>query len=128
MACTISCLCSHIVLSQNVTFENNTLLIDLPENAYENEQRYCIVIAQPIPDTTTISADVAITIGGDTTTVYPLVNNNCANIQAYQVATRTKYPTQVATNIGEVVFKLIQNINCFKCGSNAAAALPIGGE
>lgn len=124
--CTISCLCNHIVLSQSVTFEDDTLLIDLPAGSYENGEKYCIVVAQPIPTETTIAADVAITIGGDTTTTYPLVNNNCVNVQAYQVATRTKYPTKVATNIGEGVFKLIYNINCFKCNnSNAAQALPI---
>lgn len=124
--CTISCLCNHIVLSQSVTFEDDLLLIDLPAGSYENGARYCIVIAQDIPVETTIAADVALTIGGDTTITYPLVNSNCSNIQAYQLTTRTKYPTTVATNIGEGVFKLIDNINCFRCNrGNAATALPI---
>lgn len=124
--CTISCLCNHIVLSQSVTFEDDLLLIDLPAGSYENGARYCIVIAQDIPIETTIAADVALTIGGDTAITYPLVNSNCSNIQAYQLTTRTKYPTTVATNIGEGVFKLIDNINCFRCNrGNAAAALPI---
>ena len=124
--CTISCLCNHIVLSQSVTFEDDLLLIDLPAGSYENGARYCIVIAQDIPVETTIAADVALTIGGDTAITYPLVNSNCSNIQAYQLTTRTKYPTTVATNIGEGVFKLIDNINCFRCNrGNAAAALPI---
>ena len=83
--CTISCLCNHIVLSQSVTFEDDLLLSDLPAGSYENGARYCIVIAQDIPVETTIAADVALTIGGDTAITYPLVNSNCSNIQAYQL-------------------------------------------
>lgn len=123
--CGITCLCNHIVLSQSVTFEDDTLLINLPAGAYENGEKYCLVIAQPIPTETTIAADVAITIGTDTTTTYPLVNNNCTNVQACQISTRTKYPTRVATNIGEGVFKLLGNINCVKCLNYGAPALPI---
>lgn len=129
MACSgIQCLCSHIVISQSVTYSNNVLTIDLPAGAYENGGTYCLVIAQDIPTDTTIAADVAITIGGDTTTTYPLVNNNCTNIQAYQIQTRVKYPTIVSTNIGEGVFKLSNNINCVRCNRNSAAALPIQSE
>ena len=130
--CQISCLCNHIVLSQSVTFTDGNLVINLPAGAYENGEKYCLVIAQSIPTETTIAADVVITIG-DGTTTYPLVNNNCTNIQAYQLSTRTKYPTSVATNIGEGVFKLLGNINCVRCNNNGPTALPIqtaatGGE
>ena len=122
--CNSNCLCSHIVLSQSVSFTDGALVINIPAGAYENGGKYCIVIAQEIPTDTTIAADVVITIGTDTTT-YPLVNSNCTNIQAYQISTRTKYPTTVATNIGEGVFKLIKNINCIRCNNNGPAALPI---
>ena len=125
MSCNIQCLCNHIVISQNVSFTNNQLQINLPEGSYENNEKYCLVIAQDIPADTTIAADVVITIGDDTENTYALVNNNCVNIQAYQVSSRTKYPTKVATNIGEGVFKLCQNINCVRCNNNGAAALPI---
>lgn len=123
--CKISCLCSHIVLSQEITFADGALTINLPAGAYENGGRYCLVIAQDIPVETTIAADVVITIGDDDTTTYPLVNNNCTNVQACQISTRTKYPTTVFTNIGEGVFKLNQNINCTRCNNNGPAALPI---
>ena len=127
MACpNVSCLCNHMVLSQSVTFTDDTLLIDLPAGAYENGEKYCIVIAQDIPVETTIAADVAITIGGDTATTYPLVNYNCTNVQACQITPRTRYATRVFTNIGEGVFKLLGNLNCFNCHrSGAAPALPI---
>lgn len=127
MACpNVSCLCNHLILSQSVTFADDTLLIDLPAGAYENGEKYCIVVAQDIPEDTTIAADVAITIGGDTATTYPLVNNNCTNVQACNISTRTRYATRVFTNIGSGVFKLLGNLNCFNCRrNNAAASLPI---
>lgn len=127
MACSnVSCLCKHLILSQSVSFTDGTLLIDLPAGSYENGEKYCIVVAQEIPAETTIVADVAITIGGDTTTTYPLVNSNCTNVQACGINSRTRYATRVFTNIGEGVFKLLGNINCFNCcRSNAAPALPI---
>ena len=59
MACKTSCrLCSHLVLSQSVTFANDTLTINIPAGAYQNGEKYCIVVAQSIPDTTTINAPV----------------------------------------------------------------------
>ena len=127
MACSnVSCLCKHLILSQSVSFTDGTLLIDLPAGSYENGEKYCIVVAQEIPVETTIAADVAITIGGDTTTTYPLVNSNCTNVQACGINSRTRYATRVFTNIGEGVFKLLGNINCFNClRTNAAPALPI---
>lgn len=128
MACGIANLCNHAVLSQSVTFADNTLLIDLPTGAYENGERYCLIIAQDIPTDTTIAADVAITIGGQTTPTYPLTNNNGTNVQAYQIRSRMRYPTTVATNIGEGVFKLTGNINCIRCNNNGAAALPVTTE
>lgn len=127
MACSnIGCLCRHIVFSQAVTFADGVLSINLPAGAYENGEKYCIVITQDIPVETTIAADVVITIGDDTTTTYPLVNNNCTNVQACSIVPRTRYATRVFTNIGEGVFKLLGNINCSTCGrSNAAPSLPI---
>jgi hypothetical protein len=102
------------------------LLIDLPASSYENGEKYCIVIAQDIPTDTTIAADVAITIGGNTEITYPLVNSDCTNVQACGITSRTRYATRVATNIGEGVFKLLGNVNCNRCRSNnAAPALPI---
>lgn len=127
MACSnIGCLCSHLVFSQDVTFANDTLTINLPNQTYENGEKYCIVIAQEIPSDTTIAATVVCTIGDDTTE-YPLVNSNCTNVSAYQLTTRTRYATRVYTNIQSGVFKLLANLNCLNCScrSNAAASLPI---
>ena len=127
MACSnIGCLCNHLVFSQSVSFTDNTLTVNIPAGSYENGEKYCIVIAQEIPTTTTIGSDVVITIGDDTTE-YPLVNSNCTNINAYQLSTRTRYATRVYTNIQSGVFKLLTNLNCCncQCSSGAAPLLPI---
>ena len=127
MACSgVSPLCNNVVLSQAVTFATDTLTINLPAGSYANGQKYCIVIAQPIPAATTINANVVITIGTDTTTTYPLVNCDGTNVQAAALATRTRYATRVATNIGSGVFKLLSNINCNICRCNTGSpALPV---
>ena len=126
MACANNyCLCDRLIISDSVTFEDNTLLIDIPAGAYENREKYCLIIAQDIPADTTISASVSITIGGNTETTYPLVNPNCTNVSAYQIHSRTKYATRVCTNIQSGIFKLIEPINCYNCSSSGAPALPI---
>lgn len=119
-------LCSHLIFSESVTFTDPNLIINIPEGSYGNGERYCLVVGQDIPTTTTIAATVGITIGDDTT-IYPLVNTNCTNVGACALASRSVYPVRVVTNIQSGVFKLIENISC--CSScrysNAAPALPI---
>ena len=100
-------LCNKLVLSQGITFANNTLVVNLPANAYGNGQKYCIVLAQSIPDTTVINAPVVFTIGTDTTTTYPFVNCDCTPVYASQVRTRRVYSTRVNTAVGTGVFKYI---------------------
>lgn len=64
MSCKPVCkLCNHLVLSQAVAFTGGNLEINLPAGSYNNGEKYCIVIAQSIPDTTTINAPVYFTIG-----------------------------------------------------------------
>lgn len=100
-------LCNKLVLSQGITFANSTLVVNLPANAYGNGQKYCIVLAQSIPDTTVINAPVVFTIGTDTTTTYPFVNCDCTPVYASQVRTRRVYSTRVNTAVGTGVFKYI---------------------
>ena len=101
MSCSnIGKLCNNFIISQDVTFADNTLTINLPDGVYENKGKYCLVIAQPIPETTTISAPVVITIGDDTTTTYSLVKCDCSPVYACSLSNRTRYSTRVATEIG----------------------------
>lgn len=113
MSCSnIGKLCNNFIISQDVTFADNTLTINLPDGVYENKGKYCLVIAQPIPETTTISAPVVITIGDDTTTTYSLVKCDCSPVYACSLSNRTRYSTRVATEIGGGVFKVLGNLSC----------------
>ena len=105
--CVKNCrLCNNFILSQAITFDGTNLVVNLPANAYGNCCKYCIVLAQTIPETTTINAPVVFTIGSGTTT-YPFVNCNCTPIYASQVRTRRIYPTRVNTAVNDGVFKYV---------------------
>ena len=104
-------LCDRFILSQAVTFADGTLTINLPAGSYANGCKYCIVVAQAIPDTTTITAPVVITIG-DGTVEYPFTNRCCAQITAASLRTRTRYAVVVATTATGGTFKMLGNPCC----------------
>mgnify|MGYP001032290011 CR=1 FL=1 len=109
MACKPVCrLCDRLVISQSVTFTGGNLVINLPAGSYNNGEKYCIVVAQAIPDTATINAPVVITIGTGTE-LYPLTNRCCAQITACGIRTRTRYSTVVVTNGTGGSFRLLGN-------------------
>lgn len=112
MACKPVCrLCNHLVLSQAVAFTDGTLIINLPAGAYNNCEKYCIVVAQPIPDTTTINANVVFTIGAGTVQ-YPLTTKNCRQVTACGIRTRTRYSTCVVTNATGGTFRMLGQPCC----------------
>ena len=116
-------LCKRLIISEAVTFAGDTLTINIPDGNYNDGEKYCIVVAQTIPDTTTVAANVVITIG-DGTTAYPLLNCDCTNVLACSINTRTRYSVVVNTNIQDGVFKLIGKLPCSRCISNATS-LPV---
>ena len=116
-------ICERLIISEAVTFADDTLTINIPEGSYLDCEKYCIVVAQTIPVETTIAADVVITIGDDTT-AYPLLNCDCTNVTACQINTRTRYSVKVRTNIQDGVFSLLGKIPCSRC-QDRARALPI---
>ena len=82
-------LCDRLILSQSVVFTSGTgLIITIPDGAYNNGQKYCIVIAQSIPAATTISAPVFIQIGTGTV-LYPLDKCDCTQATACSIRTLT---------------------------------------
>lgn len=117
-------ICKNLIMSDAVTFTDPNLIINIPEGTYNNGQKYCLVVGQDVPVTTTIAATVGITVGEDTT-IYPLVNSNCTNVNACQISNRNIYPVIVKTNIQSGVFKLLENLNCCNSCGAAAPSLPI---
>lgn len=119
MACATSCkLCRRLIVSTAVNFDstNNQLIIALPAGAYANGEKYCIVVAQSIPDSTTINAAVVITVG-DGATRYPLTDCTCAQATAECIRTRTRYATRVATSATET--GTFEYLGCF-CRAHAS--------
>lgn len=112
MACQNVCkLCPRLILSQAVTFTGGNLVINIPAGTYNSGCKYCIVVAQSIPTTTTISAPVYITIGAGTE-LYPLTKCNCAQVTACGIRTRTKYSTVVSTSATGGSFRLLGRPAC----------------
>lgn len=112
MSCKPVCrLCDKLVISQSVTFTGGNLVINLPAGSYNNCEKYCIVLAQSIPTTTTISAPVVITIG-DGTETYPLTKRNCAQVTACGVRTRTRYSVCVVTSATGGSFRMLGQPCC----------------
>ena len=112
MSCKNVCkLCDKLIISQSITFTDGNLVVNLPAGSYNNNCKYCIVLAQAIPATTTINAPVVITIGTGTQQ-YQLVNRCCRPVTACGVRTRTKYSTIVETTPTTAVFKMLGNPCC----------------
>lgn len=112
MACKNVCkLCDKLILSQEITFTDGNLVINLPAGNYNNNCKYCIVLVQSIPTDTTIGANVVFTIGTGTVQ-YPLVSKTCRQITACGVRTRTKYSTCVETTPTGGTFRLLGNPAC----------------
>ena len=128
MACKPSCqLCDKLVISTAVTVVTvdgtDTLVIDLPVRNYGDGCKYCIIIAQTIPDTATINMPVAFSIGGSTETIFPFVRCDCSQITACGIRTRTRYSTCVSTNAVGGVFKSLGGLKCYP--QNNLLSLPV---
>ena len=129
MSCNRNCnrLCPNLIISTSVAVVTvngvDTLLINIPAGTYRNGCKYCIVVAQTIPATATINMPVAISIGGVTTTVYPLTNACCAQVTACAIRTRTRYPVCVFTSATGGTFKVLSGLSC--APNNALASIPV---
>lgn len=121
-------LCKNIVISTAVTVVTvdgtDTLVIDIPSGFYPDCGRVCLVVAQTIPATATITMPVAISIGGDTTTVYPILNCDCTQVTACAIRTRTKYGLKVNTTATSAVFRTIKQLTCYPESTLAVIPAP----
>ena len=128
--CNTNCnkLCPKFIPSTSITVVTvngvDTLVIDIPAGTYINGYQYCIFTFQAIPAAATVNMPVAISIGGDTTTVYPFVcRKTCIQATASQVRTRTRYCTTVQTNTVSGVFKAFSGLSIY-C-PDTLASLPV---
>ena len=109
-------ICKNLVISTSVTVVTvggtPTLVIDIPAGFYPDCRRVCLVVAQAIPTTATITMPVAISIAGGTT-VYPIVNCDCTQVTACAIRTRTKYGLRINTKATSAVFKTLNKLTCY---------------
>jgi hypothetical protein len=121
-------LCRNIVISTAVTVVTvdgvDTLVIDIPTGFYPDCRKVCLVVAQTIPAAATIAMPVAISIGGDTTTVYPIVNCDCSQVTACAIRTRTKYGLRISTTATSAVFKSLKQLTCYPTETLAVIPTP----
>ena len=134
MACKNVCrICDHLAISEAVAFTGGNLVITLPENSYRNGEKVCIVVAQTIPEETTITAPVVIQIGTGTEQ-YPLTTRCCAPVTACGIRTRTRYATRVVTSAAGAVFRMLgspacqPNYNLESINGTAPTAATAGGN
>lgn len=89
-------LCPHFVVTTAVAFTDGSLILTLPDDVtYADGHKYCIVIGQTIPDTTTLNAPVVAVIG--TGTEQFALTRCGVPVVAQQISTRVKYPVCVRT-------------------------------
>lgn len=112
MACPTVCkLCKRLVISTAVTYTAPNLIITIPAGSYNDGEKYCIVVAQSIPEETTITAPVFIQIG-EGTELYPLDRCDCSQATACNIRTRTRYSTRVVTDANTGAFRLMGRTCC----------------
>lgn len=120
-------ICRWAIYSQSVTIATingvDTLLIDIPAGNYPDGYRYCLFVLQTIPAAATRYMPVAITIGGNQTMVYPLVNCRCNRVTQCAIRNRHWYRVMVSTDGNTGVFKVMRGLACSP--DNSAASLPI---
>lgn len=113
MACKNVCkLCNKLIISTGVYYiASSGVVINLPEGTYYNGEKYCIVVAQPIPTNALVNSPVVVRIGTDTTD-YPLVKCDCSQVTVCSIRTRTKYSTRLVTDGTNASFKLLGKVCC----------------
>lgn len=105
-------LCEHFVVTTDIAFADGTLILTLPDTVtYGSCEKFCIVVGQTIPDTTTINAPVVAVIGTGTTE-FPLVTLCGSPVVAQQISTRYKYATVVNTTATGGAIKVLCDLPC----------------
>lgn len=107
MACKpVCCLCDKIRISTAVNVVGGNVVVNIPAGSYNNNEKYCVIVAQNIPAAAPIGANVLISIGGGTVQ-YPLLDCNCRPVNVCAIRTRTRYSVRVETTATGGVFRMI---------------------
>ena len=125
--------CPRKIYSDSVTVVTvntvPTLVVDVPAQTFTDCSKGCLVITQNIPDTATVYMPVALSIGGVTTTVYPVVDCGCNPVTAPMLRTRRRYPFKVSVNGTNATFRILKNLSCANVNNTATipATVATGG-
>ena len=113
MSCKPVCkICPHYVVARTVTYASGVLTINIPVGTYNNNEKYCLVVADRIPTDAIIGAPVVVTIGSSAAT-YPLLKCNGAQVVAGNLRSRYRYSTVFSTNVaGAGAFRLLGKVFC----------------
>lgn len=109
-------LCDKIRISTAVNVVGGNVVINLPAGAYNDGCKYCVIVAQNIPATAPVGANVLFTIGTGTVQ-YPLLNRCCRPVTVCSIRSRTKYSVTVETTPTSGIFRLLGNTCCNPCNN-----------
>lgn len=124
MVCNKVCrICKKAIYSQTISIVDDTLVIDIPADNYGNKCEYCLFIIDEIPDEATLNQLVAISIGGDTSTLYPLIRCDGVQVVAREIVERSKLCVKVATNTTTGVFRVLYGL--VPCVVDVLESLPV---
>lgn len=124
MACKPVCkICPHFIAARTVTYASGVLTVNIPAGTYNNGEKYCLVVADRIPEDAIIGAPVVVTIGSSTVN-YPLLRCNGAQVVTGNLRSRYKYSTVFSTNVaGGGAFRLLGKVFC--CETNTPSGVTV---
>ena len=119
-------ICKNLVASTSVTVTATALVVNIPEQTYDNCSGVCLWIAQEVPSTATRGLPVVITIGTDTTQ-YPLVNCKGLPVTQEYIAQDNVYKTKVLTTSTSAVFKVLTKLSYICANLQSIPVVATGG-
>lgn len=112
MSCSnCSKLCKRLHISTAVNISDGNLVINIPETSLLDCEPWCLVIAQTIPQTLTIGANVFVTITGGTQQ-YQIVDKCCRPVTGCSLRSRRRYKLVTETTATGAVLKLLATPCC----------------
>lgn len=112
MSCSnCSKLCHRLHISTAVNILNGNLIINIPATSLRDCEAFCLVIAQAIPSSLPIGANVFVSITGGTER-YQIVDRCCRPVTGCSLRTRHRYKLVTETTATGAVLKLLAKPCC----------------